>query len=236
MTTTPMIVAIGGGQLGPAGTEPIDRHIVALTGSDHPKATFIPTASQDDEDYAERFKTAYAALGVTTTVLTLTKRDYTRTALADIITASDIIYVGGGNTLLLYNYLVANGLDALLRAAWERGTILCGLSAGCLIWHERGLSDSIAAQWTPVMGLGFVPGFVTPHYDSESERQPAFRDVIQRRGYVGLALEDGTAAIYHAGDLAEIVSVSGDHNAYRVERSADGTITTTPLSARLLSS
>jgi peptidase E len=215
--TEPTIVAIGGvGDLGPDDTEPIDRYIVSLAGKAHPRALFIPTASQDASDYCARFERWYGSYGCETDVLKLMTQAPSWEALEGAIMTSDIIYVGGGNTLFLYNYWRALGLDQTLHAAWDRGIILAGLSAGCIIWHEQGLSDSIAGAWTPIYGLGFVPGLVTPHYDSESERQPMFRELIQKRGGEGLAIEDRCAVVYHGRVLAEVIAATPDSNAYRV--------------------
>ena len=68
------IVAMGGGgfsmsQFG----EPtaLDAYLVRLTGKDHPQVCFAPTASGDDAGYIHQFLTAYGALGVRTSVLTL---------------------------------------------------------------------------------------------------------------------------------------------------------------------
>jgi dipeptidase E len=232
--TEPTIVAIGGmGDLGRDDTEPIDRYIVSLAGKEHPRVLFISTASQDAPDYCRNFQYWYDLYGCETNVLRLTKRDYTREALEAAVMMSDIIYVGGGNTLFLYNYWRALGVDQILRAAWERGIILSGLSAGCIIWHEQGLSDSIAGAWTPIYGLGFVPGLVTPHYDGEPERQPAFRDLVRKSGGEGLAVEDRCALVYHELELAEVIAATPDSNAYRV-RLVDGQVIETPIPKRVL--
>ena len=50
------IVAIGGGEIGEGETLAIDKEIVSLTGKDHPRALFIPTASSDSRGYGKRFK------------------------------------------------------------------------------------------------------------------------------------------------------------------------------------
>ena len=55
----PKIVAIGGGELRKLQTLRIDRRIVELTGRARPRALFIPTASQDSENYIATFRRVY---------------------------------------------------------------------------------------------------------------------------------------------------------------------------------
>jgi len=44
----------------------------------------------------------------------------------------------------------------ILREAWERGIVLCGLSAGSLCWFDEGLTG-YQDQSKRVLGLGFLP-------------------------------------------------------------------------------
>lgn len=48
----------------------------------------------------------------------------------------DVIYVGGGNTANLLAVWRLHGVDRAIRAAWRRGVVLCGLSAGMICWFE----------------------------------------------------------------------------------------------------
>jgi dipeptidase E len=67
------------------------------------------------------------------------------TDLRSYVLGQDIIYVGGGNTRNMLIRWREWGLDVILREAMEKGTILCGVSAGSICWFEQGLSDSVAA-------------------------------------------------------------------------------------------
>jgi dipeptidase E len=56
---------------------------------------------------------------------------------------ADIIIVGGGNTLYMLDRWAACGLVPELKAAAERGAVMCGGSAGAICWFDAGHSDSI---------------------------------------------------------------------------------------------
>lgn len=132
----------------------------------------------------------------------------------------DVIYVGGGSTFNMLAIWRAWELQKVLRQAWEKGTVLCGLSAGSLCWFEEGLSDSVVpGQYAKIKGLGFLKGSHCPHYDSESERQPVYQQLIGDRTLAdGIAADDGVALHYVNLNLDQVVSSRSQANAYHVYR------------------
>ena len=200
------IVAIGGGAIRTLATEPLDREIVRLTGKSRPHALLIPTASSDTADYFPMFDRAYGTrYGCTTDVLYLLGSTPDPRLVADKIDRADIIYVGGGNTLMMLRRWRRLGVDKLLQAAFERGAVLCGVSAGAICWFERGHSDSMAYynpddwNYIAVTGLGFVKGIACPHYNGRTKGVPRrrdFRQMLQRRGGLGLAIDNHCAVAF----------------------------------------
>jgi peptidase E len=120
-------------------------------------------------------------------------------------------------------------MPALLRRAWESGTVLAGVSAGAICWFETLLTDSSGTGLFPLAGLGFLPGACCPHYDGEAERRPALHRLIENGTIASaLALDDGAAAHFVSGRLANVVSSRPQARAYRVER-VDARVTETVL-------
>ena len=197
------IIAIGGGSLKKQQTLPIDRHIVRTTGTKTPRALFIPTASADDQEYCEAFDRVYGeALGCTTGHLLLYRRPGDREEAAARIRGAHLIYVGGGNTLRMMKLWRRLGIDRMLSEACRRGTVLAGLSAGAICWHEWGHSDSRSysgrKSWSyiKVRSLGLVPGLFCPHLDGE-KRQASFRKMVARDRMTGIACDNFAAIHYH---------------------------------------
>lgn len=105
---------------------------------------------------------------------------------------ADLIHLPGGDPDLIPSTLDGTpALDAI-RAAWERGAVLAGASAGAMALAEW--------TWTPrggMRGLGFVTGLaVVPHYDDV--RRTTWQETIDRLapggiGYLGL--DERTGAI-----------------------------------------
>ena len=101
-----------------------------------------------------------------------------------ILFSSDIIYVGGGNTLKMMTIWRKLGVDVLLKQALEKNIVLCGLSAGSICWFNNGNSDSRkfisnSDKLIKVTGLGFINATHCPHYDSEPNRHKDLKRIMQ---------------------------------------------------------
>ena len=200
----------------------IDEEIVRLSGRRRPRALFIPTASLDDPDYCRALGALYGGrLGCEIdTLLLYRERPSPAQARAKIL-ESDIIYVGGGNTLRMMRLWRHLGIDRALDLARRRGKVLCGLSAGAICWFRQGNSDSRKfansenKTLIKVTGLGFADLLLCPHYDVERHRQPALRDMMRRMPGVAIAL-DNCAAIEIVHDRYRILTSAKRKNAYRV--------------------
>ena len=194
------IVAIGGDEIRDSETLAIDKEIIRLTQKKHPKLLFIPTASSDNEDYYNGVEKYFGKkLGCKTKVLYLLKKTPSPKEIRNKILDSDIIYVGGGNTLKMMKLWRRLGVDKILKTAWQKGIVLCGLSAGSICWFESGHSDSMSFynpkkwKYINVRGLGFIKGIHCPHYDSETlgvPRKNRFRNMIQKIGGIGISIDE----------------------------------------------
>ncbi|MGD1930489.1 MAG: Type 1 glutamine amidotransferase-like domain-containing protein [Leptolyngbyaceae cyanobacterium] len=211
------IIALGGGGFSMEPENPLlDRYILQQSNSQLPKICFLPTASGDSDRYITRFYEAFTPLACRSTHLSLFRPP--TDSLTSLLQDQDIIYVGGGSTFNLMALWKAWKLDVVLRQVWERGTVLCGLSAGSLCWFDAGLSDSvIPGQYAELTGLGFLPGSHCPHYDGERGRRPIYQQCISAGKLAdGVAADDGVALHYIGTELARVVSSRPAAKAYRV--------------------
>jgi dipeptidase E len=220
----PQIVAFGGGGFSmEAGNPLLDDYVLGVTGAERPKVCFLPTASGDADHYVVRFYRRFAAVAETSHV-SLFRRDKGAGAVeGDLeahLLAQDLIYVGGGSVLSLLGTWRAHGLDTILKRAWRRGVLLCGLSAGSLCWFSEALT-AFHGPPQPVRGLGLLPHSNCVHYDGEAERAEMFKEMIARGDMrEGYAAEDGAALHFEGRELLRTVSSRPEARAYRV--SMDG--------------
>ena len=105
-------------------------------------------------EYWENFDQAYrVAYGCDTDVLYLLGATPDPSEVARKIERADVIYVGGGNTLKMMRRWRRLGVDTLLRDAYTRGAVLCGVSAGAICWFDSGHSDSMSFYNPGRLGL-----------------------------------------------------------------------------------
>ena len=219
------IVAIGGGEIKDFETLTIDKELIRLTGKKHPKLLFIPTASSDSEGYCVGVKKYFGEkLSCKVDVLLLLNGELSTNDIKKKILNSDIIYVGGGNTLKMMRVWRKLGVDKILKTAWERGVVLSGLSAGSICWFDSGHSDSMAFynaedwKYINVKGLGFIKGVHCPHYDTETlgaKRRTHFAKLIKKVGGIGIAIDEN-CAIEFLDDAYRVISSKKHAKAYKV--------------------
>ena len=219
------IVAIGGGEIGrpgyPVETKEIDEEIIRLSGKSSPRLLFIPTATSDSTTYYDSVKNHFGTrLGCKTDVLYLLANKPLKKEIEDKNFSSDIIYVGGGNTLKMMKSWRKCGVDVILEEAYRKDIVLSGLSAGAICWFRYGSSDSIKfanpdAGLIKVRGLDFINALCCPHYHTEEDRRPHFKELMSKAPGVGLAL-DNCSAIEIVGDRYRIITSSSSANAYKV--------------------
>jgi len=191
---------------------------------------FVPTAGGDADEYIGLFYHSYRKLPCRPRHLPLFKPPAN---IAACIAESDVIYVGGGNTRNMLAIWREWGVDLMLWQAWEKGTLLCGLSAGAICWFEYGVTDS-AGPLAPMRCLGFLSGTCVPHYDAQTHRRPAFHDYLrQGKLSAGYGLDDGAAAYFVGGKATEFVSSRPHARAFHVWAD-NGHVTEETLATRLL--
>jgi len=211
-------ILIAGGNYG----TPFIKYMAELTGKKRPKLLFLPTASADSQGNIISWFRSCAPLDV----YPLAQESFiasSRQAQSweDVLLTVDGIVASGGNTLNQQAIWKAQGIDVILRQAWDRGIVLGGASAGSLCWFEEGTTDSRPKQLTTVKCLGFLKGSHCPHYDREVDRRPLYRKLIaageMKPGYAcdndaGIYFEDNTVkrvVASRAGAKVYYVSASG---------------------------
>jgi peptidase E len=227
------IVSFGGGGFSmEAGNPLLDEFVLDLTGKPRPKVCFLPTASGDADHYIVRFYRHFDADRCIPSHLSLFRREKAPKDAREHLLDQDLIYVGGGSVVSLIGALRAHGIDEILRECWERGVILCGLSAGSLCWFDEGVSN-FHGPTVRTEGLGFLPWTNTVHYSSEPERRNAVHEWLHEGLAPTYAADDGAALHFVGEDVAQVVASRPGARAYRVEL-RHGHVVTTQLATRYL--
>ena len=227
------IVTFGGGGFSmEAGNPLLDEFVLQLTGRERPRVCFLPSASGDADHYIVRFYRHFSAARCEPSHLSLFRRERAVTEPREHLLSQDLIYVGGGSVTSLIGVWRAHGIDAILREAWERGVILCGLSAGSLCWFAHGVS-TFHGPPERVTGLDLLPWTNTVHYSSEPKRREALFEGLRDGMPPAYAADDGAALHFVDHDVAQVVASRPCARAYRIEE-RHGHVVTTQLATRFL--
>ncbi len=214
------IIPIGGGDIHHQTTLHIDQYILSLVNKETKKVLFIPIASGDMPSYIETFTNYYEGLGCQVDVLCLSKTENDNLIRSKIF-ASDIIYIGGGNTAKMLRIFKRTKVNEYLKMAYERGIILTGLSAGAMGYFQSGYSDSNRstnkeAALCLVKGLDFIPYCFCPHYN-EPDRK-GFDLFVKEKQLSGLALEDNCALVFIDGVIQGVVTSDVNAKGYFIHQ------------------
>jgi peptidase E len=230
------VLAVGGGMLMPRDAVPLQvSYAMELTGQPRPKLCVINTATGDDPNGYLRFYDRLAATPAQVRHLALFPMP-NATDPEDLLMSQDVIFVGGGSVANMVAVWRVHRIDEILRKAWQAGIVLAGSSAGGICWFEGGTTDSFGTKLRSFTdGLGMLAGSFCPHYNSEPQRRPLYRQLVADGMLpAGIACDDGAAAHFTDETLTGLVSDRPDAKAYRVEPDGAGATTETPLETRFL--
>ena len=224
------IIAIGGGEIGrskegggfyPIETTLIDKEIIKISNFKKPKLLFLPTASSDSSGYVSVVENYFGKkLGCFVDSLLLKKQKYSRNEIEKKILSSDIIYVGGGNTLKMLMIWKKFGVDKILEKARSKGIVLSGVSAGAICWAKLGNSDSRKfknpkADYIKLKCLNFLPVLLCPHYDKEKSRPLSLKKMMKKTSGVAIAL-DNCAALEVVNDKVRLITSNSTAKGYKI--------------------
>lgn len=215
------IVAIGGGEIKYKETFEMDRFIVEFSEKENPKLLFIPTASYDSVDYGETIKYIYGKeLNCQVDILYLIDNNISEEEIKNKILSSDIIYVGGGDTVNMLKIWREKKVDKYLKEAFEKDILLSGISAGSICWFNKGDTEKtiddngIEIKEIPV-GLNLIKAIHCPHYNSTDKElfDIEFDKKILNEKLPVIALEDNTGFVFK-DNLFKIIKSDKDNKAY----------------------
>jgi peptidase E len=215
-------------------SQALDRFVLTLTRKSVPRVCFLPTASGDPREQVTRFYERFGDWPCEPSTLSLFHLGRDRIDPVAHLLGQDAIYVGGGSMRNMLAIWREHGIDAAMRAAWERGAVIAGLSAGAMCWFDGGLSMSGGAP-EPVSGLGLLAGSLSVHLDSEPERLSAYRTLVAGGELPpGYAADDCAALLFCGSALRECVASRPGARVVRLARDGAEEVVVRKLPVRCL--
>lgn len=226
------IVAYGAGY-----NPPFIKFVASLTSKEMPRLCYLPTASADGSEGIIRWYEVCAELDVRPFVQKMFINSYDqKESFDEVLLSMDAIVVGGGNTLNMMSIWKAQGVDVILKKAWDQGIVLAGGSAGSLCWFEEGTTDSRPKELSKVTCLGFIKTSHCPHYDAEEQRRPLYHKYIKEKVLKpGYACDNKAAIYFEDNEVKKVLALNEESNAYYVYEK-DGKIVEDKLPKEILKS
>lgn len=226
--TLSRILAIG------RGANPVlIKKFCELTGKEHPRICYLPTASGDSAEMISWWNSLGMELNFEPHVQKLFISTFDQLkGFDEILLHMDAIYVGGGNTVNMLAIWREHGIDEILHTAMSRGILLGGGSAGGICWFEGGLTDSRPKILTPMHALGWLRGSFAPHYLSEPGRRQYFHQYILDGSLPdGYGCDDTVGLYFENGNFVRAYGSTADARVFFVSNQK-GEILETPIDVK----
>ena len=218
------LVLIGGGDTGRGettySTKEIDEEIVKLTEKENPNFLFIGLASSHADSYYDTMKKIYKELGCTPVYLKKSNLVNNPDIVKQKINDADIIYICGGDTVKLLDHVKEYNLEDLLLEAYNKGTVIAGMSAGAILLSNKGFSDSLiirgeSDKYEFIKGLKFIDIAFCPHYNIDPKKNKELEEYLSNNNEEVYCLENNTA-LKIIDDRISIIKSDNKARAYKV--------------------
>jgi peptidase E len=209
------------------------KYMAQLTGKPRPKVLYLPTASADRPG---NFMAACEGLDVEPSIQNSFISSYRQDkSWEEALLSVDAIVCSGGNTLNQQAIWKAQGIDVVLRQAWDQGIVLGGASAGSLCWFEEGTTDSRPRALSIVQCLGLLKGSHCPHYDREAQRRPQYLALVgSGQLKPGYACDNDAGIYFEDNEVRRVVKTRAEARVFHV-RAVDGQAVEEQLPAEMIS-
>jgi dipeptidase E len=152
-------------------TKTILAEALAQIKKQSPNVAYIGTAGDDSKEFFLMLRQLIIAAGAGSVTLVPIIRRFDPGKAKDILLASDVVFISGGDVDLGMKYLRKRKLVPFFRELYDRGKLFCGISAGaimlCRNWmHWRDPDDDDTAELLDC--LGFAPLLCDVHAEEDN--------------------------------------------------------------------
>jgi cyanophycinase len=206
------LIIIGGGEdRDPKGERAILREVARHVHGG--KLVLATVASHRPEGYFEEYERAFADLGLGELV-ELYVEERARAGDRDKLSVLDDaagIFFSGGDQLRITSQIGDTGIEAKVRALYERGGVVAGTSAGASVMSETMLVKGTSGESHKIGDLHMAPGLglvrdviIDQHFAERGRFGRLFGAVAHNPRELGLGIDEDTAIVL-AGRRFEVL-------------------------------
>ncbi len=207
------LLIIGGAE-DKLGSSRVLRRFVRLAGGADARIVMIPTASSVEMEMEVVYRSVFARLGAVDVVAVRpqSRVEADSAYLAAAIERATGVFMTGGNQLKLSQVVAGTAVGDAVLAAYERGVVVAGTSAGASIMSshmismgEEGVTPRQRASQLSA-GLGLLPQvIVDQHFDQRARYGRLMSLVALSPSLLGMGIDEDTAALVTDGRYVEVV-------------------------------
>lgn len=214
------LVVVGG------GTQPaalVEEFVRLAGGPGKARIVVMAQASAGGERSGEAKAADFRKLGATASNMWFTKDMAGSDSLLRMLDAATGVWFGGGDQNRLAAVIRGTRMERAIRAAWERGAVVGGTSAGAAVLstpmitgNEVGARDSSEA-WTRIArgttstdsGFSYITNAVVDqHFVRRKRSNRLLSLVLAGPPHLGAGIDEGTAIIVDPNGMWRIMGVS----------------------------
>ena len=208
------VLCVIGGAEDRVGDRVVLRELVRLSGGDGARVAVVATASSLGPEILGAYDRTFRDLGAGDVVglRPESRSDADDPALAARLAGVDAVFMTGGNQLKLASVVGGTAFGAAITAAYARGAVVAGTSAGASAVSEHMLAfgdDATSPRQgltTSAAGLGLLPDVVVDQHFAQRDRYARLLSVVARSPrLLGIGVDEDTAAVVRGGRQLEVV-------------------------------
>ncbi len=191
-----MFALIGGKANKEIKTNKIEKELIKLTNKDKPTILYCPFASKDIEKSNLKFKLLIDDLNAD--IIYLSYENINQ--FEELLSKSDILYIGGGVSDDLVLIFKKYGLDNILKKHINDDKIFAGSSAGAMLYTLRSMGDKYMFSdnyhnynYKMVNCLNLLNITICPHYQNED--LIIYNDELKKYDCDAFGIEEDTCVI-----------------------------------------
>lgn len=196
------------------GERVVLREFVRLAGGAGARIAVVATASALGPEILEAYDEAFRGLGAAETIplRPQTREEAGDPALAARLEDVDAVFMTGGNQLILAGVVTRTPFGAAMHAAYARGAVVGGTSAGASAVSEHMVAFGDEGD-TPrqgnaglAAGLGLLRGAVVDqHFDQRTRYGRLLALVARSPSLLGIGVDEDTAAVIRGERVLDVV-------------------------------
>jgi cyanophycinase len=190
------------------------RKFIAMAGGCQARIVVVTTATESPREVGAEYQALFAAFGAASTqVLYIANRELANdpVRITEIESCSGIFFTGG-DQLRLTSLLGGSGIDAAIRRAYRRGTVIAGTSAGASAMSDTMIVEGASSD-TPTKdmlsmahGMGLLAEVVIDqHFAQRGRINRLMAAVAQNPHILGVGIDEDTALVVSPDSTFEII-------------------------------